>query len=91
MASQPQPPHVMRFGVFEADLQARELRKRGIRLKVHEQTFQLLGALLERPGEVITREELRQKLWLGRYLRRLRSRHQYGSEKAAGGAGGLGR
>ena len=44
--------------------QARELRKRGIRLKVHEQTFQLLIALLERPGEVVTREELRKKLWL---------------------------
>jgi DNA-binding winged helix-turn-helix (wHTH) protein len=55
----------MRFGVFEVDLQSRELRKRGIRLKVHDQTFQLLGALLERPGEIITREELRQKLWPG--------------------------
>jgi DNA-binding winged helix-turn-helix (wHTH) protein len=55
----------MRFGVFEVDLRARELRKGGLKLKVHEQTLQLLGALIERPGEVVTREELRQKLWPG--------------------------
>jgi DNA-binding winged helix-turn-helix (wHTH) protein len=65
MASQPSSPQVIRFGTFEVDLQARELRKSGLKLKVYDQTFQLLGALLERPGEVITREELRQKLWPG--------------------------
>src|SRR5579864_5436776 len=65
MAIQPQSRQVMRFGLFEVDLRARELRKAGLKLKVHEQTLQLLGALIERPGEVITREELRQKLWPG--------------------------
>jgi TolB-like protein/DNA-binding winged helix-turn-helix (wHTH) protein/Flp pilus assembly protein TadD len=52
-----------RFGHFEADLQARELRKGGIRIKIHEQPFQILEALLERPGEIVTREELRQRVW----------------------------
>ncbi|MCU1273366.1 MAG: Serine/threonine protein kinase [Bryobacterales bacterium] len=65
MASPPQSPHVIRFGLFEVDLSARELRKSGLKLKVHEQTFQVLSALLEHPGEVVTREELRRKLWPG--------------------------
>jgi DNA-binding winged helix-turn-helix (wHTH) protein len=54
---------VVRFGVFEADLRAGELRKNGGRIRLQEQPFQLLAFLLERPGEVVTREELRQKLW----------------------------
>jgi DNA-binding winged helix-turn-helix (wHTH) protein len=49
--------------VFEADLEARELRKQGRRLRLQEQPFQVLALLLERAGEVVTREELRQKLW----------------------------
>jgi DNA-binding winged helix-turn-helix (wHTH) protein len=53
----------VRFGVFEADLVAGELRKNGGRIRLQEQPFQLLALLLERPGEVVTREELRQKLW----------------------------
>ncbi len=53
----------VRFGVFEADLKACELRKHGFRLKLAEQPFQLLAMLLERPGEVVTREELRTRLW----------------------------
>ena len=63
MASPAQTPRILRFGVFEVDLQARELRKGGLKLKVHEQPFQVLAALLERPGEVVTREQLRQTLW----------------------------
>jgi DNA-binding winged helix-turn-helix (wHTH) protein/tetratricopeptide (TPR) repeat protein len=51
------------FGVFEADLRAAELRKHGIRIKLQEQPFQILALLIEHPGEVVTREELRQKLW----------------------------
>lgn len=51
------------FGNFEADLDARELRKNGRRLRLQEQPFAVLVTLLERPGEVITREELRQRLW----------------------------
>jgi len=54
---------ILRFGAFEADLPARELRKRGLRLKLQEQPFQVLVMLLERPGEIVTREQLRQKLW----------------------------
>ncbi len=54
---------VVRFGIFEADLTSGELRKNGSRLRLQEQPFQLLTFLLERPGQVVTREELRQKLW----------------------------
>ena len=52
-----------RFGVFELDIVARELRKSGIRLKLQDQPFQVLLIMLERPGELISRDELRQKLW----------------------------
>ena len=54
-----------RFGAFEADLRSGELRKHGIRLKLQDQPFQVLELLLEHPGDVVTREELRQKLWPG--------------------------
>jgi TolB-like protein/DNA-binding winged helix-turn-helix (wHTH) protein/cytochrome c-type biogenesis protein CcmH/NrfG len=56
---------VLRFGVFEADLHARELRKQGMQIKLQEQPFQILAFLLEHPGEIVTREQLRQKLWPG--------------------------
>ncbi len=52
-----------KFDEFEADLRAAELRKNGTRLKLQMQPFQVLVALLERPQDVITREELRQRLW----------------------------
>lgn len=54
---------LVRFGVFEVDLKTGELRKRGQRIPLQEQPFQVLVALLEQPGEVVTREELRLKLW----------------------------
>lgn len=54
---------IVRFGVFEADLRARELRKSGHRLRLQDQPFFVLAVLLERPGTVVTREELRQRLW----------------------------
>ena len=54
---------IFRFGAYEADLGSGELRKSGLRLRVQEQPFQVLLVLLERPSEVVTREELRQKLW----------------------------
>src|SRR5215467_11138628 len=56
-------PRIVRFGTFEADLTARELRKSGVRIKLHGQPFEVLALLLERPGDVIPREELRQRLW----------------------------
>src|SRR5258708_35950314 len=52
-----------RFGAFAADLRSGELYKDGARVRLQEQPFRILGLLLERPGEVVTREELRQKLW----------------------------
>jgi cholera toxin transcriptional activator len=54
---------VARFGVFELDLTAGELRKSGVKLRLQGQPFQVLALLLERAGEVVTREELQQKLW----------------------------
>jgi DNA-binding winged helix-turn-helix (wHTH) protein len=54
---------IARFAVFEADLTARELRKHGTRLRIQEQPFAVLTVLLERAGAVVTREELREKLW----------------------------
>jgi len=56
-------PVRLRFGVFEVDLRAGELRKHGVRLRLQEQPFQVLAMLLERPGETVTREELRNRLW----------------------------
>lgn len=54
---------IFRFGVFEADASSGELRKAGTRLRLQGQPFQVLLLLLERPGDVITREEIRNKLW----------------------------
>jgi TolB-like protein/DNA-binding winged helix-turn-helix (wHTH) protein/Flp pilus assembly protein TadD len=53
----------VRFGVFEADLSSGELRKQGIKIKLHDQPFKVLAVLLECPGEVITREQICQRLW----------------------------
>jgi TolB-like protein/DNA-binding winged helix-turn-helix (wHTH) protein/Flp pilus assembly protein TadD len=57
------PSGRLRFGVFEVDLGACELTKRGLRVRLQEQPFQVLAMLLERPGELVTREELQKKLW----------------------------
>lgn len=56
---------IVRFGTFGVDLRAGELRKGGIKIKLYGQAFSVLAALLEQPGQVVTREELRQKLWTG--------------------------
>src|SRR5580692_2378356 len=53
----------LRFGVFEVDFAAGELRKNGRRIRLQEQPFQVLSALLQNAGQVVTREELRQKIW----------------------------
>src|SRR5262245_18740938 len=53
----------IRFGAFEASPRVRELRKYGVKVKLHGQRFQILLMLLERPGEVVTREEMRERLW----------------------------
>ena len=57
------PSERLRFAVFEVDLRAGELTKRGLRIRLQEQPFQVLAMLLEKPGELVTREELRTKLW----------------------------
>jgi TolB-like protein/DNA-binding winged helix-turn-helix (wHTH) protein/Tfp pilus assembly protein PilF len=54
---------IVRFGVFEVDLKASELRRQGLRLKLPEQPFQVLAMLLEKPREIVTRDELRNRLW----------------------------
>ena len=54
---------IVRFGNFEVDLESGELRRKGLKVKLQGQPFQVLATLLERPGEVVTREELRLKLW----------------------------
>ena len=59
----PSPRRAIRFGVFELDLHAAELRKAGARLSLPAQSFEVLSLLLERPGDLVTREELRQRLW----------------------------
>src|SRR5262252_9177265 len=56
-------PDRLRFGVFDLDLRTGELRKRGLRVRLQEQPFQVLALLLVKPGELVTREELRQRLW----------------------------
>src|SRR5262245_633849 len=53
----------VRFGPFEADLEVGELRKHGIRVKLHAQPFELLKMLVARPGKVVSREEIQQRLW----------------------------
>lgn len=63
-ASQPElAGKVLKFGIFEADLSAGELRKNGTRVRLQEQPFQLLGFLLQHPHEIVSRSELREKLW----------------------------
>ena len=56
-------PHRITFGVFELDPRSGELRKSGTRLNLQQQPLQLLSVLLERPGELVTRDELRKRLW----------------------------
>jgi cholera toxin transcriptional activator len=64
----PMPPSsseskLLRFGVFEVDRAAGELRKRGVRVRLQEQPFQVLTVLLENAGRIVTRDDLRQKIW----------------------------
>ena len=63
MALETRPSGIVQFGTFEADLRSGELRKQGKRIKIQEQPFQVLTILLRRPGEVVTREELRNQNW----------------------------
>jgi DNA-binding winged helix-turn-helix (wHTH) protein len=59
----PRPASVVRFGTFEVSIRSGEVRKAGMRIRVQQQPMKLLELLLERPGEVVTREELRGRVW----------------------------
>jgi DNA-binding response OmpR family regulator len=59
----PATSNPVRFGSFELDLFSGELRKNGMKIRLADQPLQILTLLLERPGQVVTREELRQRLW----------------------------
>ena len=63
MERSPVSPRVVCFGPFELSREAGELRKSGIHLKLQDQPFQILCTLLDHPGELVTREQLRQQLW----------------------------
>jgi DNA-binding winged helix-turn-helix (wHTH) protein len=63
MTDRRQLPRLLRFGTFELDLLSNELRKAGALVRLQSQQFQLLVYLAERAGQVVTREEIRQKLW----------------------------
>ena len=63
MALEARSPAILRFGVFEVDQRSGELRKQGVRIKLQDQPFHVLTVLLQRPGEVVTREELRNQNW----------------------------
>jgi TolB-like protein/DNA-binding winged helix-turn-helix (wHTH) protein/Tfp pilus assembly protein PilF len=60
---QQRPTSVVRFGTYEVSLQSGEVRKSGLRVRIQQQPMKLLEILLERPGEVVTREELRSRVW----------------------------
>src|SRR6202789_2960975 len=57
------PSDIVHFGIFQIDLKARELHKAGVKVKLQEQPFRVLALLVERAGQVVTREELRQRVW----------------------------
>src|SRR5512147_1628895 len=63
MSQSTNPQRILCFGSFEVDLGSRELRRQGLKISLQDQPFRLLALLLERAGEVVTREELRDKLW----------------------------
>jgi len=63
MALEVRSRSILRFGAFEVDVRSGELRKQGVRIKLQEQPFHVLTVLLQRPGEVVTREELRNQNW----------------------------
>jgi len=89
MAAEPQNENhrTIRFGVFDADLRTQELRRQGTRLKLPRQSFQILQMLLERSGELVTREELQNVLWPGDTFRGLRSRTEQCREADSGRPG----
>ena len=64
-----QPSRTLRFGTFEIDLESRELRKQGVRMRLEEKPFLILEALLAQAGRMVTRKSLQEKLWPNTYVR----------------------
>src|ERR1051326_3016747 len=62
-SSRPNSPSIVRFGPFEANLQSHELRNGLTKVRLNGQSFKILSALLEKPGQAVSREELQQKIW----------------------------
>src|SRR5260370_183 len=62
---QTEPRRIVRFGVFELDLETQQLRKSGIRVRLQTKSFQVLEALLEKPGKIVSRDDLQRRLWPG--------------------------
>ena len=65
MAARPGPDETIRFGPFEVDLRTGELRRKGSKIRLQNKPFQILAALVENPGELVTRDELQRRLWPG--------------------------
>jgi len=63
MSQQPRLPHILRFGVFQLDVRAGELHKKGVKIKLQEKPFKVLACFLERPDELVSREEIRNRVW----------------------------
>ena len=63
MMPPPTTSRLIRFGTFEVDLRTGELHKKGLKIKLQEQPFQILATLLEHAGDIVTRDELRRRLW----------------------------
>ncbi len=82
-------PHGYRFGPFELEVRAGELRKRGVRIRLRKQAVQILVTLLEHSGQVVLREEIRQKLWPGNTVVEFRSQYQCRHSEAPGGVRGI--
>ena len=80
-------PSTLRFGVFELDPKAGELRKNGMKIRLQGQPIDILVMLLQRPGETVTREELQKRPLARRHVCGLRTGTEQCHEKAAGGAG----
>ena len=89
MSAPPNNIRIARFGVFELDLSAGELRKSGVKLRLQGQPIQVLTVLLERAGDIVTREELQPETLGRRHLCRLRPQPEHRDQQGAGGSGRL--
>jgi hypothetical protein len=85
----PSLPRFFRFGAYQLDLRARELRRNGVKVRVPDQSVQVLAMLLEHPDKVVTREELASQTLAERHNRRVRPQHQRGDQATAPGVGGF--